>query len=173
MLGIVMLGASNSGKSTIGKVVARNLDLRYISSGDIARRMNVDAELAKGKLAPEEEMRKRILSAINSGDKSFILDGFPRFYDQYEWLNMVTDCEFIYIVIDVPDEQLIRRATNRGRGDDEAIMAKLEFWHEQTVPMIDDIINADNAVYNINNADGTGIFNSIQAVNKIIKERIC
>lgn len=173
MLGIVMLGASNSGKSTIGRVVAMNLGLRYISSGDIARQMNVDTELAKGKLAPEEEMRKRIIEAINSSDRSFILDGFPRFYDQYEWLKMTTDCEFIYIIIDVPDEQLIQRANNRGRGDDNAIATKLEFWYKQTVPMINDIINTGEVTYNINNADGTGIGHNIQVVNDIVKENIC
>ena len=52
MIGVIMLGASNSGKSTIGKVVAERLNLRYIASGDIARQMNINSDLAEGKLPP-------------------------------------------------------------------------------------------------------------------------
>lgn len=173
MIGVIMLGASNSGKSTIGKVVAERLNLRYIASGDIARQMNINSDLAEGKLAPEDEMRRRILSTINDSNESFILDGFPRFYDQYEWLNTTIDCElFIYIIVDVPEEQLIQRAINRGRDDDGAIKAKLEFWHKQTVPMIIDIINASEVTYNINNADGSNIEDNIQSVCDIVKENL-
>ena len=76
-------------------------------------------------------------------------------------------------MVDVPEEQLIQRAINRGRDDDGAIKAKLEFWYKQTVPMIIDIINASEVTYNIDNADGSNIEDNIQSVCDIVKENLC
>ena len=74
--------------------------LRYISSGDIARQMHVDDLLNKGELAPEDEMRKRVLESINDTQVSYVLDGCPRFYEQYAWLKgaiVITSTPFVCI----------------------------------------------------------------------------
>ena len=99
MTGIIMLGVTTSGKSTIGKYLANELGLRYISSGDIARQMHVDELLNKGELAPEDEMRKRILEAINDTQVSYVLDGCPRFYEQYAWLKGSIDHRLVFMDI--------------------------------------------------------------------------
>lgn len=172
MVGIIMLGATNSGKSTIAKFVSNNLGIRYISSGDIARQMNVDDELAKGKLAPEDEMRNRIFSAIYENDRPFILDGFPRFLDQYKWLKSAIKCDMIFIQISVPDRHLLQRAINRNRNDDnvDAVLEKVKFWYKETVPMINDILYEGEIVHNINNANGTNVGRNMKAVNDIVKK---
>ena len=50
----VLLGETNSGKSTIGKAVVQKLgdDWVYVSSGDIARRITPQEDLDAGKFAP-------------------------------------------------------------------------------------------------------------------------
>lgn len=176
MVGIILLGKSNSGKSTIGKKVAETLGIRYISSGDIARGMNdkkTQEELNEGKLAPEDEMRKCVLAEINKGD-SYILDGFPRFYEQYEWINLQISHELVYVFIDASDEDIISRAKSRGRDDDESITKKLEFYQEKTLPMIKEIINGNSeTVYIINNDTESIVNNNVLEVCRQVEDYLC
>ena len=176
MFGIILLGKSNSGKSTIGKKVAEVLGIRYISSGDIARGMNdkkTQEELNEGKLAPEDEMRKCVLAEINKGD-SYILDGFPRFYDQYEWINQQISHNLVYVFIDVSDEDVISRAKLRGRDDDESIAKKLEFYREETYPMIKEIISCGSeTVYTVNNGTQSMVCNNVFEICRKVEDYLC
>lgn len=167
MIGVILLGKSNCGKSTLGKVVARKTNMRYISSGDIARSMQ-NTSINNGDLAPESEMRNAVLDKIKSIDESFILDGFPRFYEQYEWLNQVVGCDLIYILVNTPDEQIISRANNRGRSDDKSIGTKLKFYKNNTRPMIENIISNGEIVYDINNDNDADIQHNISVMCDII-----
>ena len=163
MIGVILLGQSNSGKSTLGKAVARRLGIRYISSGDIARSMNdtsVQDDLNSGKMAPEDKMRGMVLNEINSCDTSYILDGFPRFYEQYEWINQNIDHDLVYVSIEVPYEDILTRAMHRSRRDDGYISKKMEFYEKKTEPMIRDIFNDGCNVYVINNSNNKSNNNS-------------
>ena len=97
----VLLGETNSGKSTIGKAVVQKLgdDWVYVSSGDIARRITPQEDLDAGKFAPEQDMRAEILHMINGEyrGKHIILDGFPRFSEQYEFLHSITSDDILFI----------------------------------------------------------------------------
>lgn len=175
-LGIVLLGQSNSGKSTIGKAVADKMGMTYISSGDIARDMSKEITdvLNRGELAPENIMRERILVAINSVEGDFILDGFPRFEDQYEWLNQIVgeDVKFIYVIIDVSNDDIYHRAMRRGRCDDKSIVQKMEWFYTHTQPMIEQIIYSET-VHNIKNGDHNDINENIDKLCKIVEECRC
>lgn len=176
MIGVILLGQSNSGKSTLGKAVARRLGIRYISSGDIARSMNdasVQDDLNSGKMAPEDKMRSMILNEINSCDTSYILDGFPRFYDQYEWINQNIDHGLIYVNINVPYDDIISRATIRGRKDDDHINEKMKFFREMTEPMIREIIECGEQVYIVDNSNNASMQDSIDTLTKIVEEYLC
>lgn len=171
MLGVILLGMSNSGKSTIGKKVAEMLGMRYISSGDIARSMSEEIQgiLNQGELAPENIMRERILSAINDADIDFILDGFPRFYEQYEWLNQVTsNVDFLYVYIDASYTDIMNRSIARGRCDDGSITRKFEMFYNHTRPMLEEITKTDK-VYYINNGEGNSIYDSICTLCKFVE----
>lgn len=137
---IVLIGPPCSGKSTIGKELASRIEYRYISSGDIARKMAEEdgtmSDLNAGKMAPEDKMRNEIIKVFNNED--IILDGFPRFVEQYDWLmsNIPFNYELMFIVIDVPTLDLFNRAISRNRTDDIAIVERLEYYMKNTVPMI-------------------------------------
>jgi adenylate kinase family enzyme len=170
MVGIVLIGQSNSGKSVLGKAVAEKLGIRYISSGDIARSMNdVQDSLNSGELAPEERMRHEVLHKIMSCNISYILDGFPRFYDQYEWLNQTIAHDLVYVYIDVPDEDIISRAKSRNRCDDGSIEKKMKFFKKNTEPMICSILGGED-VYIIENGNDKNINDNISKLNKIVEE---
>ena len=77
MIGIIMLGESNSGKSTISKIVQKKLakngvNVRYISTGDLARQFADANELNAGQMADEQTMRNEIIKAVRSDNTSFI-----------------------------------------------------------------------------------------------------
>ena len=176
MVGIVLLGQSNSGKSTLGKVVAHKLGIRYISSGDIARSMKdvqIQKDLNSGEMAPEDKMREMILREINSCETSYILDGFPRFYEQYEWLNQHIDYDLVYVNIEVPYEDILSRAMSRSRRDDHYISKKMQFFEENTEPMICEILNNEINSYVINNSNQMSIQDGISKLSMIVEEHLC
>lgn len=155
MIGIVMLGVTTSGKSTIGKHLANELGLRYISSGDIARQMHVDELLNKGELAPEDEMRKRILEAINDTQVSYVLDGCPRFYEQYAWLKGSIDHRLVFIDIYIAPCIAFARSAERMRDDDKfaSVQKKIDQYIDAVEPMIRYIAEHEKSYYRIANND--------------------
>lgn len=175
MTGIVLIGQSNSGKSAIGKEVAERLGIRYISSGDIARSMDgIQDSLNSGEMAPEDVMRDMVLRNIKSSKMSYILDGFPRFYDQYRWFKDVIDHELVFVLINVPDRDILERAKLRGRDDDSSIKKKMEYFKDNTVPMIREVFtNKSHDVYIIDNGNHTLIDDNISRLKTIVEDYIC
>lgn len=176
MIGIVLLGQSNSGKSTIGKVVASRLGIEYISSGDIARSINdvqVQEDLNSGELAPEDIIRKKLLHKINScSSEAYILDGFPRFYEQYEWLHQSTGNDLVYVYVDVPYEDILERAKLRQRDDDKSIEKKMQFFKDKTAPMLREMFDNED-IYIIDNSNERSVQDGIDALIKIVEEYTC
>ena len=144
---IIMIGYPGSGKSTLSKAIRDNYNIGYISSGDIARNMakdnnNINDDLINGKLASENEMRSRILSAINEMNKDiFILDGFPRFVEQDRWLHSLSGyIRFKYILVETNDINInINRLNVRGRLDDnqESIKNRFDYYRNNTAKILD------------------------------------
>lgn len=175
MLGIVMLGESNSGKSTIAhKVIDKlakghDINMRYISTGDIARRITTDNRLNEGKMADESTMRVEIIKEIRKSELPFILDGCPRFTDQYYWMvDAFRGVRFIYEAIQVPYYQIIERSRRRGRDDDGAIITKHQYFYDNTLPMIQQIFRDGNEIYLNHNPDNTDLDNLVDNMLKAI-----
>lgn len=147
---VILIGPPCSGKSTVGKQLASNIGYEYVSSGDIARKMaeedgTIDS-LNAGKMAPEDRMREEIGDILNQGN-NIILDGFPRFTEQYEWLvDRFSDRKFAFILVDAPTLLLFNRVIARGRADDTAFTERLEYYIKNTVSMINQI-DCDCALY--------------------------
>ena len=80
---------------------------------------------------------------VKSGDKQFLIDGFPRALDQAECFEqMVKPCEKV-LFFDCPEEEMERRLLKRGetsgRSDDNAdtIRKRFRTFVEQSLPVID------------------------------------
>jgi len=145
MKNIVLIGPPGSGKSTIAKAVAKEGNLMYISTGDIAREMAETDKATKynldhGLMAPEDKMRdelRRVLYWCTYKDIPFILDGFPRDTDQYLWLRKkYPSC--VYVMVDVDIEECKDRLFHRNREDDKisVIQERMDWYHDNTIPMI-------------------------------------
>ena len=151
---IVLVGAPCSGKSAAGKLVASKMNIGYISSGDIAREMakhdaQVGNDLSNGKMAPEVKMRNSIQNKlwrhlIEKDNDIVILDGFPRFGEQAEWLYSILPKYIIihYVLFDITSlSTIIERSAHRGRDDDKSLERRLKYYYNTTLPDLREYID--------------------------------
>lgn len=147
----VMVGAPCSGKSHLAREICKYFgDLPYISSGEIARNMGdeVNEDLKNGKLAPEEVMRSEVANVLDKY-QSFVLDGFPRFMNQYEWLKKIdaNRHKLVFIIVDVAVIDAVNRNISRNRDDADVFGKRIKWFIDNTVPMINSIFkNSENTI---------------------------
>lgn len=126
---IVLLGAPGAGKGTIAKILAKDLGLTHISTGDIFRKeMKNRTKLGKeivqymdnGLLVPDDIVLEVVEKRLKKADAKdgAILDGFPRTVVQAEALEEFLkiynpEKKLITVELDVKDKQIIKRITNR------------------------------------------------------------
>ena len=117
-----------SGKGTVGKILAENLKLAHISTGDLFREnLKNETELGKeakqymdkGELVPDEVTIKMLKERLNGDDveNGAVLDGFPRTGVQAVSLdNMLKEMNAkvdMALNIDVPFDEIVERIANR------------------------------------------------------------
>lgn len=125
---IVLLGAPGSGKGTVGKIIAEDLKLAHISTGDLFREnLKNETELGKeakkymdkGELVPDEVTIKMLKERLKEKDveNGAVLDGFPRTGVQAVSLdNMLKEMNAkvdMALNIDVPFDEIVERIANR------------------------------------------------------------
>ncbi len=125
---IVLLGAPGSGKGTVGKIIAEDLKLAHISTGDLFREnLKNETELGKeakkymdkGELVPDEVTIKMLKARLNEADvaNGAVLDGFPRTEVQAQSLDkMLGEMGAkvdMALNIDVPFDEIVERIANR------------------------------------------------------------
>ena len=125
---IIFLGAPGAGKGTQAAIVAQELNLVHIASGDLFRQaveagtdlgMQAKSYMEKGELVPDEITIQMVLERMSAPDceSGVILDGFPRNLRQAKALdNALTDQakaidKMVYIK--VSEEELIKRLSGR------------------------------------------------------------
>ena len=125
---VVLLGAPGAGKGTQAPVLARQLDVPVLASGDLLRAAvaagtplgrEADRFMSRGQLVPDDTIVRVFLDRLEQPDarRGAILDGFPRTRVQAEALDAAladagrrVDAA---VFIDVPTEDLILRMANR------------------------------------------------------------
>jgi adenylate kinase len=125
---LILLGPPGAGKGTQAERLQADFALAHISTGDMLRaQVNQDTELGQeaqkymnaGELVPDEVILGMIGLRISEQDarEGFLLDGFPRNTGQADSLAATlaeSDRHLTAaLLIDVPDEEVVRRLAGR------------------------------------------------------------
>jgi len=150
----VLLGPPGSGKGTQAAVLSQQLKVPAISTGDMLREavaagselgLRVNGIMAAGSLVDDgtmaEVVRERLARCGRGG--GFLLDGYARTIPQAETLERILgDAGYrldAVLLVAVPEEELVRRAVARKRGEDdreEVVRQRLRVYREKTAPLI-------------------------------------
>ncbi len=158
---VVLLGPPGAGKGTQAQIIAGQLGVPAISTGDIFR-ANVSGQtelglkakgyMDAGNLVPDEITVAMVKGRLAEDDAKggFLLDGFPRTIAQGEQLQeslrelgQRLDC-VLELVVD--EDELVQRLSSRRtlvdgewvqRSDDqpETVRRRLQVYREQTAPL--------------------------------------
>ncbi len=125
---LILLGPPGAGKGTQAERLTDDFNLPYIATGNILREaVSQETTLGKqakafmdaGELVPDDVISGVILEAVEGPDArdGFLLDGFPRTVAQAEALDagleQLDRRLTAAILIEVPDEEVMRRMSGR------------------------------------------------------------
>lgn len=150
---IVLLGPPGAGKGTQAELLAGQLGVPAISTGDMLRQavasgtelgQKVQGIMASGALVDDGTMAEVVKDRLAKADarQGFLLDGYPRTLPQAHTLEGILagagrELDAV-LCVEVPEEELVRRAVLRGRADDgeEVVRERLRVYREKTEPLI-------------------------------------
>ena len=126
MMDLVLFGPPGAGKGTQGVLLAEKLQLRRLSTGDLLREaVREGTELGRearrymdaGELVPDQVILGLVRQYLEVGVGGVIFDGFPRTEPQARALDALL-AELgrsiqAVLVLDVPDDVLVRRISGR------------------------------------------------------------
>ena len=154
------MGVAGSGKSVQGKLLADELALPWLSTGEFLR-MLIAGERRKdmlaGKLLQDREIIKlvqKIFAMIDVHDE-FVLDGFPRTVSQADWLlnqHKHHQLDVTAVVhLTASEDAVLKRLLNRGRQDDnrEAIIERFSEYEETVKPILDHFRRAGVPIFDV------------------------
>lgn len=180
----VFIGPPGSGKTTQAKLLAKELDLSLIATGDLVRNAindnyrNYKEIVDGGGLLPDTVVFEIIKDNIEKldFDKGFIIEGFPRTIGQAkildDYLNAKkTAIDFVFY-LQISKEELMKRILNRkytdksDRPDDdlEAFNRRLDVYFSESYPLYEYYIKR-NLLYEISASnDIDKVFSDILSV---------
>jgi len=153
-LRLVLLGPRGSGKGTQAEILAKELGVPAISTGEMLRRAvatgselgrRVTSMMSSGVLVDDATMAEVVRERLAREDAGvgYLLDGYPRTLAQAGTLGRILDESDksldAVVLIDVPEDELVRRTLARQREDDteEVVRRRLEIYGEKTAPLIE------------------------------------
>ncbi|AJM77748.1 adenylate kinase [Rathayibacter toxicus] len=153
---VIMMGPPGAGKGTQAAILANELGVPAISTGELFRSHVADgselgcrlrAVLEKGEYVPDELTNALVAERLDEPDASrgFILDGYPRTTAQVAELDRILQARGAQLTVvvlltantEVVLARLHRRAVEQGRADDdpEVIRNRIEVYQRRTAPL--------------------------------------
>lgn len=177
---LILMGPPGAGKGTQAQVVAAQLGIPHISTGDIFRSnvtdgtpLGIEAKryMDAGEYVPDGVTNAMVRDRIASEDcrKGFLLDGYPRTIEQVGELDSMLAADgakldsVVELTVDLDEvvTRLVKRAAEQGRTDDteDVIRRRLEVYAEQTAPLLE-LYSSRGLVVAI---DGMGAIDEVSA----------
>jgi len=153
---IIFFGPPGSGKGTQAKLIASELNIIHLSTGDILRSKLKEGDellfqlknvLSSGDLVSDKILNEIITEKLTSKEcaNGFILDGYPRTIAQANFFlsfmkshNLKLDVVFDFkIDFKVVEERIIYRSEQEKRSDDnfDVIKRRLNKYTKETLPV--------------------------------------
>jgi adenylate kinase len=135
---IILVGSPGSGKGTQAQFICQRYNIPQISTGDMLRAavkagsalgFKVKSIMDSGALVSDDVILELIRERIQLPDckNGFLLDGFPRTLAQADGLaEMGISLDYV-LVIDVDDEEIIKRLSGRRVHPDSGRIYHIEF----------------------------------------------
>ena len=151
---VVLLGPPGCGKGTQAERLRDRAGFALVATGDLLREARAAgtelgtraaAFMDRGVLVPDELIVGLVAEAVAAlGSGPVVLDGVPRTVPQAVELDALVRAHArvlsAAILIDVPDEEVVRRIAGRrqGRSDDtpETARERLRVYHRDTEPLV-------------------------------------
>ncbi len=178
MFRALLLAPPGAGKGTQGERLAQRHGVPHLATGDLLRRHVQDqtplgraaqAHMDRGGLVPDALVIDMVTEELGRTDpiENFLLDGFPRTLRQakaaYEWAVAMDRTFDAVVMLDVPEDELVRRLVERGlvsgRSDDteDVIRHRLHVYEENTAPLVEFYGNRGILL----RVDGTGTIDEV------------
>lgn len=150
---IILIGIQGAGKSTQGNLLAKKLNVPYLSTGHIFREIAkehtprgryIKEVMHAGALVPNQKTIAIVNEYLSHPEyeKGFILDGYPRTIEQAKAFTEDVD-DVIYLKVS-DKEALWRLSYREGEGDEErddetlaAVRKRIELFHSVTEPVLE------------------------------------
>jgi adenylate kinase len=155
---LLLMGPPGAGKGTQAAVLAEQLGVPHISTGDMFRDnlarntpLGIEARsfMDRGDYVPDSVTNAMVRDRLAQDDaaRGFLLDGYPRTPDQVTELDSVLAQNatvldrVVELVADVDEVvvRLLKRAQEQGRADDteDVIRRRLEVYAQETAPLLE------------------------------------
>jgi adenylate kinase len=179
MFNLILFGPPGSGKGTQSDKLVEKYGLVHISTGNLLRQeikdktpLGLEAKsfIDKGQLVPDEVVIGMVDSYfdLHKDATGFLFDGFPRTVAQAKALDNLLELKKTEIgkvlILDVDEEELIKRLVNRGKtsgrsddADENIQRNRQEVYKKETLPVAAHYARAKKVA----NIDGMG---DVQAI---------
>jgi adenylate kinase len=159
MINLILFGPPGSGKGTQAAKLVAKYELLHISTGDLFRYemgnntplgLEAKSYMDKGQLVPDEVTIGMLRNKVEANPfvEGYIFDGFPRTIPQADALDNLLAEEgnevSVLLMLDVPDEELVKRLLGRGKEsgraddvDEGIIRNRIEVYQNETTPVFD------------------------------------
>ena len=150
-----ILGAPLAGKGTQAMLLSDDFGCVHLSAGELLREeresgselaKEIDKYIDEGQIVPVKITLDLLRAAMmKSGASRFLIDGFPRNFDNLEgWQTHCQDIKLDNVIfLDCPEDELARRLKERaktsGRSDDnlDTLKKRLVTFHTSTMPVVE------------------------------------
>ncbi len=178
---ILFMGVAGSGKSSQGKMLADELGLPWVSTGEFLRMLITGQrrkDMLAGKLLEDDEIIALVQKIFTIVDQKaeFVLDGFPRTEAQADWLlsqvkhKQLNVTAVIQLLAD--EETVCKRLLQRGRQDDTeaAIKERFREYEASTKPILGHFKESGITVLDVDSVQAPAVVH--QRILEVLKPHV-